>query len=337
VRTIWLFRSDLRILEYYHQYLTLEEFEEKCHDFYLLMLIWYLRNNYFDEAIVWRLSKNKKNDIIFNIDGKKFIQRWVQDLSETFSYSSPEISFFRGGFQIYDQVTKKKPKHFNLKLYLGAGQRTFPRYGGRYDKIMLEDKSDFNPNFVCGSFYKTANPSIFHPVDKKLKYDICWPCNFSQIRYKGQEFFISSISKSKFLSSLRIVHVGNKPEVGQLLCKKYGVNNIEFKGWLERPEMNDLLNQSKLGINLSNRIDGCPRISTEILMSGTPMILRDQTRLLDYYKQKGVVIFDDNNLEEIVKHALIHHKYYKQEVLEAIKNELSFDTICELNIKEWKK
>jgi len=337
MKTIWLFRSDIKNLEYYHQYKTLVEFEKGCHDFYLLMLLWCLKNNHFDEVIIWRLTKDKKDDIVFDINGKKFIQRWVKNLSETFNYPSPEVSFFRGGFQVYDEVVKQKPKHYGFKLYLGAGQRVFPKYGGKYDKILLEDKSDINNNFKCGLFYKTASPAIFHPNDKKIKYDICWPCNFTQIRHKGQEFFISNISKSEFLKSLKIVHVGNKPEVGKQLCNKYGVTNIKFMGWLERPMLNDLLNQSKIGINLSNKVDGCPRISTEILMTGTPMVLRKQTRLLDYYKQHGVAIFNDDNLWTVVRHMLIHYNFYKQEILEAIKNELSFDTICELNIKEWKK
>lgn len=337
MKRIWLFRSDITNLEYYHKYLTLEEFQNKCHDFYLMMLIWYLKNDYFDEAIVWRLTKNKKDDIIFDINGKKFIQRWVQNLSETFKYQSPDISFFRGGFKIYDDVTKKKPNHYGIKLYLGAGKRVYPQYGGIYDKILLEDKGDRNPKFSSNLFYKTASPAIFHPLKKKIKYDICWPCNFTQIRYKGQEFFISKIAQSNFLRSLKIVHAGNKPEAGKKLCKKYNVNNIDFRGWLERPALNNLLNKSKFGINLSNRVDGCPRISTEILMAGTPMLLRNKTRLLDYYKQKGVVLFDDTNLEGMIQHAMKHHLSYKEQTLEAINNELSFGAMCKLNIKEWKK
>ena len=44
------------------------------------------------------------------------------------------------------------------------------------------------------------------------------------------EFFVQEISKSKFLKSLRIVHLGNEPDAGKKLTKKYGVSNIEFVG-----------------------------------------------------------------------------------------------------------
>ena len=87
---------------------------------------------------------------------------------------------------------------------------------------------------------------------------------------------------------------------------------------------------------MSNKIDGCPRISTEILISGTQFLLREQTRILNYYKHKGVIIVYDNNLG-LIRNPLIHRNHYKQEVMEAIKNELSFESICKLNIQEWKK
>ena len=98
-----------------------------------------------------------------------------------------------------------------------------------------------------------------------------------------------------------------------------------------------MLNRSKIGINFSNRKDGCPRVSTEILMSGTPLLLRKETRLLSYYKRKGVQVFPDMNL---IKNAIIllaEHESKREELKQAIKNELSFDTINKLNINLWKK
>ena len=52
MKTFWLFRSNIRNLEYYHQYTNLDEFEKNCHDFYMLLPIWLLRNNYFDEVML---------------------------------------------------------------------------------------------------------------------------------------------------------------------------------------------------------------------------------------------------------------------------------------------
>jgi len=335
MRTIWLFRSNILELEYYHKYRDLETFENNCHDFYLLILLYYLKNDIFDEVIVWRLSKRKTRDIVFDVNGKKFIQRWVKSFREVYKYSSPDISLFRGGFPEYGEVVRENSSLFNKKLYLGAGRRLFPQYGGKYDIILLEDERDFNKSYNCFPFYKTANPRIFKSLDfETKKYDLSWICNFTQIRHKGQKFFISTVAKSSFLKSLHIVHVGNKPEVGEELCRRFNVTNIKFAGWVKRPDLNKLINKSKFGIVTSNSMDGCPRASTEILCSGTPLLIRDQTRLLNYYKKIGVVEFSDNTLEEKVKQALSNYKKYFEDNMLSI-NRLSFDTICKMNLDLW--
>lgn len=336
MRRFWLFRSDLIPLEYYHKYTRLEDFENNCHDYYLLLPLWLLKNDYFDEVTIWRLTKKPKAPIVFDVNGKKFIQRWVHNFNETFDYPSPEISFWRGGFKVYDQVTKVKPKHFGLKLYLGAGRRQFSQYGGKYDAYLMEDERDFRHDYKCIPFYKTASPRIFFPVQTEKSWDICWPCNWTQIRYKGQEFFIKKISENKPLQKLKIVHCGNRPEVGKKMAKKYGVKNIEFIGSVERPKLNSILNRSRLALNLSNIQDGCPRISTEVLMSGTPLILRDTTRLLKYYRKHTINILDKTIVKEIIR-ALSNYDYHKKSVLEAIKTDLSFHNTNQKNIKTWQK
>jgi hypothetical protein len=337
MRRFWLFRSDIKDLEYYHKYTELNEFKEKCHDYYLLLPLWLLENNHYDEVTIWRLSHKPKDPIVFDVNGKKFIQRWCLSFKECFKFPSPEISFFRGGFKEYDQVTKSKPEHFGLKLYLGAGKRITPIYGGIYDVILMEDSIDLKNHPKSVQFYKTASPSIFHPIDGIVKiWDICWPCNFTQLSYKGQELFIKSISKSTYLQKLRIVHCGNKPNVGKSLCEKYKVSNINFLGPVERERLNKVLNQSWFGLNLSNRTDGCPRVSTEILMSGTPLIIRDITRILPSYKNYGCVEVSEHNLPKKIEDGFDNFLIHKSNLLKAIDDQLSFDSICAKNVILWK-
>lgn len=338
MKIFWLFRSNIKHLEYYHQYENLEEFEKNCHDFYMLMPIWLLRNNEFDTVVVWRLSKNPIKEINFSVGDKMYSQRWVRNFSEVFNYPKAAMSLFRGGFQEYDKVTKAKPDHFGKKLYLGTGKRIYSQWGGKYDVYLQEDKQDFHPEKMCLPFYKTAAPNIFFPHNSRDVdlNDICWPCNFAQLRHKGQEDFIRMVSQSKFLRSLKIIHCGNKAGVGKKICEKYKVTNIKFYGEVDRKTLNDLLNHSKFGLCMSNRVDGCPRVVTEILMSGTPLILRNQTRLLDYYKKNGVVEVNDNNLEERVKWALSEYDNFKRQTQYAIDHLISFDKVCQKNISRWK-
>lgn len=336
MRRFWLFRSDLTALEYYHEYKTLPKFKRNCHDYYMLLPIWLLENDYMDEVIIWRLTKTWKKDIIFNVNGKKYIQKWVKNFTQTLKYPSPDISFWRGGFQKYDMMTSLHPEHFGLKLYLGAGRRILPQWGGIYDAFLMEDERDFVEGKKCFPFYKTASPFIFYPFSSEIKWDICWPCNFTQVKFKGQEEFIKMISQRPKLKEYSIVHCGNKPAVGKSMCQRYNVDNIEFIGHVDRPELNRILNSSRFGLNLSNLRDGCPRVSTEILMSGTPLLIKDTVRLLNYFK-KGTIEINKSSIVTRLTKGMRNYEQIKNDVLEARKDGFSFDEICQKNIDLWQK
>ena len=344
MKNFWIFRTNLTNLESYHEYNNLTDFENNLWDFYLVMGIWLLRSNNCEKVTVWRLTKTPIPDLIFSMyyvkkNGKeikkKLIQKFVKNFDECFNYDKPDMTFFRGGFFQYGELTKKNPDFFGTKLYLGASVRRYPIYGGKYDKILVESENDMKRNTI--PFYKIGPPKIFHPLDLSKEVDICWPCNFTQQQYKGQDYFIEQVSKSKSLKKLRIVHIGNKSEIGKRLCRKYGVNNIEFFGRVDRNGVNKVLNMSKFGLVTSNVRDGCPRVSTEILASGTPLLIRKQTRLLDYYKKLDYVkVFDDDKFKHVYKEANSEYEELRQKNLEGLENELCLDNIMEMNIQLWK-
>ena len=335
MRRFYLFRTNLSTLETYHSITNLETFKKECWDFYLLMGLNFLENNYFDEVIIWRLFDTDKKDIVFDINGKKFIQKWVKDFRDVFKYSPCDVSFFRGGFPEYCQITNSNEKFFGLKLYLSAGKRLRPQYGGIYDKILIEDEKDGSDN-NCIPFYKTTNPNIFKPLNLKKDYDLCIISNFTQLKYKGTDIIISQIPRFPFYQNLKICHVGNNPEVGKTLCKKYEVKNIDFLGKKTRFEVNEILNRSKFGIVASNREDGCPRVITETLCSGTPLFLKTETRLLNYYKSYGVVPFD--NQGNLFRAMTIGYDKYNEikESLQKNLDRLSINKICKMNIDLWR-
>jgi hypothetical protein len=337
MKRFWLFRSNIKSFEYYHKYTELEEFEKKCHDFYLLFPIWLLRKGYFDEVTIWRLSHTPHPDIIFNVDGKLYTQRWVRDFKDVLKYPRPYVSFWRGGFEEYDEITKNDHE-LGIRMYLGTGKRIYPQYGGKYDVIFQEDKRDFRSNEPCMPFWKTASPHIFNDkphIIHNTYWDICWPCNFTQITQKGQEEFISTISKYPNLKKLKIVHCGNKPEVGKKMAHKYGITNIDFLGIKTRDELCNTLNSSKFGLCMSNQNDGCPRIVTEMLMTKTPIFLSEKTRLLPLFKKNGVVDINSDNIEFRINWALEHYKQFTDEVSYAVDNTISFEKICQKNISKW--
>lgn len=338
MKSFWLFRSDIKHLEYYHQFKDLKTFEKKCHDYYLLLPLWFLKNDYFDEVIIWRLSKIDHPDIIFNINGKKFIQRWVRNFNQTYDYSKPEISFFRGGFKEYDQVTREKSKQFGLKLYLGAGKRITSQWGGKYDSYLVEDERDIKKVKNSIPFYKTASSEIFKPLTNVTKdWHLCWPCNFTQVKYKGQAFFMDVIGSCSNLKNMKIVHCGNKPEIGKRMAKDRGLKNIHFMGLVDREKLNEILNRSFMGINMSNQNDGCPRVSTEILMSGTPLIMRDTVRLLPFFKQAGVIECNAKTANRRLRDGIKARDRFRKNVLHGREKIYSFENVNKKNYKSWEK
>jgi hypothetical protein len=336
MRRLYIFRTDLKILESYHSIINLDEFKNNCWDFYLIQCIWFLENNEFDECVIWRLFNSKKDDIIFTINGKKFIQRWVKDFRDVFTYPSADVSFFRGGFPSYCAITNSNEKFFGLKLYLAAGKRLVPQYGGIYDKILIESENDNIDNNRCIPFYKTANANIFKSLNLSKEYDLCIVSNFTQLKYKGTDFIISQIPNREYYENLKICHIGNNPEVGEKLCKQYGVSNIDFLGKKDRVGVNEVLNKSKFTIVASNREDGCPRVITESLCSGTPLFLKSETRLLEYYKKYGIVSF--NNQGNLFRSFVLGYGNYDEikESLQKNMNRLSMDTICKMNLNLWR-
>ncbi len=344
MRSLWIFRTNLRPLEYYHDFKTLDEFNNGCHDFYLMMAMYYLENDDFDEVIIWRLiPKNRSYTNIpsFTLkNGKRFRQEFVNSFEDIFKYQTiicpPTFSFFRGGFPEYCQLTKKYSNQLGKTLYLAAGKRTIPEYGGIYDKILVESDHDLKKYPGSIPFYKTCNPNVFYMKNREPIYDICFIANFTQKSYKGQKFFIKNVAKSEFLKSLKIVHCGNKPEIGEKLCKQLGVTNIQFDGYKSRTMLRQIINKSKIGIICSNETDGCPRVITEILCCGVPLLIRDKTRLLNFYKEKAVIEYDESNLDNIIRYSRL---LYKGLIDESIQNldRLTMKNICNKNLNLWKK
>ena len=209
-----------------------------------------------------------------------------------------------------------------------------PQYGGVYDKILIEDEKDSVKNSI--PFYKTTNLNIFKPLVIENKYDLCIISNFTQLKFKGTDFIINQISKSDFCKKLKICHIGNNKEIGTDLCKKNNINNIEFLGSLSRQEINIVLNKSKFSIVNSNRLDGCPRVITEILCSETPLLINEETRLLDYYKESGVIQFNEKNFLDKILEMKLNYNNLKNDLKKYLNyGFFNLDHICKLNYNLW--
>ena len=339
-RVFWLFRSNLAQLEPYHKCLNDQDlFIKNCYDFYLLMGLSFLKQNFFDRVVIWRL-KPKVSDCeetySYNVyNNKTFEQKFVPSFKEClYAEKKPNVSLFRGGFPEYDEIIRINRNAFGKRVYLGAGKRANPNDSSLYDLVMYEDERDsfFKP-FKHSLFYKTASSNFFYPlIGNKATCDILWICNFSQIRQKGQEYFMNLVAKSKYLRSLKIKHIGNLSFRGKELAAKYQLTNIEFLDYKDRKEINQELNHTKAAIVTSNQEDGSPRVITEVLCSGTPLLVRNCTRCLDFYKKlPGVFTFNEKNIETLTQQVLADYCQLKEKMSSLHRNELSIDNISNLN------
>jgi len=348
MKTLYLFRSNLRHLEYYHHYKTYEEFVNKCHDFYLLFPLELLKLGKFEKVIIWRLSNKPMKDIVFkfkNNVGTKgiFIQKFChRSFDEAFALPRPDVTIFRGGFREYDMVVNKIKGFFGKTFYLGASRRLVPEFGGKYDYILYESELDLPDNFnmIKGRFkrfFKTANPKIFYSKNiSKPEFDIIWPWKYTSDHRKGEKFFLNGLSKHSELQKLKIYHCGNEPKKAMKLFESYGVKNIICDDIKHYHEMNDIINNGICGLMTSDKEDGCPRLSTEIMSCGVPLLIRDTTRILDYYNGDGRFNYSDidglySNFLYIKKNRniIIENMKYR------LQKDLSMEKICMMNVREW--
>jgi len=347
MKTLYLFRSNLRHLEYYHKYNTYETFDANCHDFYLLFPLELLKMGKYDKVIIWRLTDTPKKDIVFkfkNEIGTKgiFIQKFCHhSFDEVFSLPRPDVTIFRGGFREYDSIVNKISGFFGKTFYLGASRRLTPEYGGKYDVILYESELDLPAsntisNFTFKRFFKTANPKIFYHNEIKPKFDIVWPWKYTSDHRKGEHFFLKAIQKHSGLQQLSIYHCGNEPKKAQKLCDSYGVTNVICDDIQHYHDMSAVINSGVCGLLTSDKEDGCPRLSTEILSCCVPLLIRDKTRILDYYNGFGKINYSDGD-DLYSKFMFI--KENRSEIVERLKNrigkDLSLREICMMNVKEW--
>jgi hypothetical protein len=200
-----------------------------------------------------------------------FVERWIPDFRNAPEGFSPDVIFARGGFGEYDSVLRRHPRAF--KIYYGAGRRFLPQSGFKgYDLILLDSpgqlaecKAKF-PGIKASLFIKPAPDNLFFPAQAEKHFDVCFPANGSQARFKGHEFVFTTAPKS-----LRIMNLGNPspyPEPGHI-----------FRIRVPRGRVPVHMRQCKVGIVCSDsQVDSCPRVIPEMLACGLPVVVLDQTR-----------------------------------------------------------
>ncbi len=201
----------------------------------------------------------------------KLREIWVPKLKDY--NNKPDLIFARGGFVEYGQLLNRYQNA--KKIYYGAGVRTIPPKTSNYDLIIVDDLGDVSrgtkkhPNSTVWPWFKPAADNVFKPLESEVKtYDVCFPANGTQL-FKGFDFVYSTAPKD-----LSILNLGY-PQ------KKFKLpENIENKR-VPRNEMPEWYNKCKVGIVCTSDYDSHPRVISEMLACGLPVVALDRVRFRD--------------------------------------------------------
>jgi len=215
--------------------------------------------------------------------------------------SHPDIIFARGGFPDYNKILKRYSQA--KKIYYGAGVRYLPNDNIHYDLILMDCHNHQKeckiklPHIRSELWIKPAHENFIPPSLYTYEYDICYIGN-GGASDKGHHFV-----KTTCPPYLKILHLGRKSEVDTS-------KNITHK-YVERNEMPYWIGKCKIGILPYQSKDSCPRVISEMLACGLPIIAFDSINFWnDKYKDVVVVSKKEfwNNVIKILNTKINHNK-----------------------------
>ena len=252
-----------------------------------------------------------------------FKERWVSKFNGRPKFY-PDIVFARGGFPFYNTFLKRTPNSY--RMYYGAGARFMPKDFTNYKLILVDTKKQQRkvraafPKIKCKLLVKPAADTIFKPMGMEKKWDVIFIGNASQARMKGHKWFFKSTKDS----GLNILNVGIRDK--ELVEAN---PHIEFTGSVPRTRVAEYINQSKIGVCCSTKIDSQPRIIAEYLACGIPIIVLNKTncnKKLYVTEQTGMVSSMESFVADINNMLVSIDKYSP---FEYYKENLSLDVAAE--------
>lgn len=209
----------------------------------------------------------------------------------------PQVLFVRGPFKEYQRFVRACDEK-SFKIYYPAGEKfTPPKEFGHFDLVFADDERHLGSlkrkGFRAALFKKPAAP-CFVPKGLDKQWDVCFIANGSQVRHKGWGTFRRLVEACP---DLKFVNVGLKNE--KIIKQFRELPNVFWAGWHRREQIPEFMNQSKVGLVLSNKKDGSPRVIQEYIACGTPIVVRSKTACSGLYINRATG-FRASNFDEII-------------------------------------
>jgi glycosyltransferase involved in cell wall biosynthesis len=246
--------------------------------------------------------------------------RWIESFSDTSFDFKPDVIIARGGFPEYDCVVRRNPQAF--KMYYGAGRRFLPADPGFYDVLLVDSPIQESaaqeqcPLLRCAKFVKPAAENIFFPtgVEKTIN-----------ILFSGSD--IPRKQLVPFLKQIRKLKVTVAGLVSNDTRRRFP--NVSFLGWLPRKQMRDVYSAAKILVCCSDELDSNPRVISESMACGCPVIVTDSVMLWreKYLSQRSGVSVGWRDLPDTISRCVSNYQQF--DAFAHYKAHLSMDCAAE--------
>lgn len=215
----------------------------------------------------------------------------------------PDIIFARGAFDFYLPILKAWKDSYIIRY--SSGNRYIPEPGINYNLILCDSgrqKKEILQKYPKVNVHLFIKPAAQHfkPIECEKIYDVCLIANETQGHFKGIQWVYDTIPKD-----LKVLHLGN-------FTGRYKAPENVTRKHVSRIKMPEYINMCKIGIvPYWNQIDSTPRIISEQLACGLPLVVADE---LNFWREK-------------YKSALCSKQNFWKEVIDSLRTMNSFELL----------
>lgn len=184
---------------------------------------------------------------------------------------APDDVLFVRGESAWEPILAHHPGAF--RFYYNGSTRTAwrPRDSIAADAILLDDMAfAAQTDTPCLELLKCTDEALFCPLEGTRKeYDFCFIGRFDPRDKKGQLAF----TRSTLYHRRRAIFIGEFADAQVVETVRRAWPHAEVVESVPKSEINAVLNRSRVSVVYSGSSDASPRIVTESLAAGTPVLL----------------------------------------------------------------
>ncbi len=223
-----------------------------------------------------------------------FIERGVPVRGASPIFKRPSMIFNRGGFPKYAPILQEFSG--TPKMYYGAGSRFLPStddYSIIYYDSYERQKKLSQYKAPLAPMIKPAVERFFRPVDVEKKYDVLLMSS-SPGPHKGYAWFYQNLPQ--WATVLRV----GRPDQWSLAMKRS--ERVTLVGPIERAKIAEIACQARVGVVMSEPMDGCPRILSEMLAMDIPILVRAGVTLIPdlYLSRFSGCVCSENDFADVL-------------------------------------